>query len=163
MYDNEDEWVHWFVATPGCPLGPSPLERGANLMYRESRESGSLSQPPSPPPPPTPTSRIVIWHHPNCGACRNSEPIFSALEHNTDGFIVERRIATAEVVQSMVRPDGHPHITMLPTYDLIWSETGSQSVYGADLRVMSIQNNNLPLLRQQVPSLTKLLLTPPER
>jgi hypothetical protein len=158
MYEHE-EVSNWFVAMPGCQLKPSPLERGDHL-YRSSDPPSYAIEPYT--PTVQPSNRIVIWHHPNCGACRNSEPIFSALEQNTDGFTVERRIATAEAVQSMVNANGHPHIVMLPTYDLIWPENGSQSVYGPDLRVTSVQNNNLSLLQQQVPSITRLL-TPPSQ
>ena len=149
-YEYDYEWN----LMAHCVTRQSPLERGVYL-------SGSNTEEPSLSTPPVPVPTIVIWHSPSCNACLNSEPLFAALEANTDGFVVERRMATPDVIQTMVDSDGHQHITMLPLYDIIRPEVGSDSLYGKDLRLDSVRNNDVQELTRYVPSLT--LVTRPSQ
>jgi hypothetical protein len=159
-YDYEYEHEHecgWNLMVH-CVTQQSPLERG---VY--------LTAPNNPPPvsmyesftPETPTNEfakpnrptIVIWHSPSCNACINSEPLFVALEANTDGFSVQRRMATPDVIRTMIDADGHPHIVTIPLYDIIWPEMGSDSVYGKNMKLVSVRNNDVRELTRYVPSL----------
>lgn len=152
---SEFEMVAWFRSTDDCDIGPSPLERGSQLsgecLPPPSMEAavryGITSRRPS----------IVIWYHPLCSACRNSKPVFTALEQNTDGFVVYTMVATPEIVREMVDTGGNLHLTMLPTYDIMWPHTGSDSVYGMDWKVVSILPNDLSLLQHYVPSLKGIM------
>ena len=146
-YECDHEWN----LMAHCATQQSPMESGVHLWVPHGT---------APPPAietldaryPVPT--IVIWHSPSCNACLNSEPVFAALEANTDGFAVQRHIATPEAIQSMVDSDGHQHIIMLPLYDIIWPQLGaSDSVYGKNMRVVSVRNNDVQELARYVPSL----------
>jgi thiol-disulfide isomerase/thioredoxin len=152
--DYEFEVVAWCQPDRNCDVGPSPLERGAHLSSDapHSISGGAALQYGI-----TRNASIVIWHHPSCSACRNSEPLFSALEKNQDNFVVYRMVATPDIVRQMVDKEGNPHITMLPTYDLLWPHFGVNSVYGSNWRLVSVLPNDLSLLQSLLPSLKGIM------
>lgn len=107
---------------------------------------------------------VVIWHRPDCGACRLSEPLFRALERSAlpPAFVeVRRRVATRAALRRYPA-----HLTSLPLYDFVWpgggppppavarpAPRGGPHPYGADAAVETVRNNDVARIRQLVPAL----------
>ena len=99
------------------------------------------------------SARLIIWHQPQCIACRNSEDVFRGLGDaaRARGLSVHKVEATPELIRRF------PHVTVVPLYDLVSpGAPDSCSPYGPGTTLRTIRND-LGALRAEFPTLA---LTP---
>ena len=80
-------------------------------------------------------------------ACENSRPVFDALPRAAPDYIVQEVEATREMLQRF------PHVQVVPLYDIIQPEAGSESPYGPNTKLRTIRND-MAALRELFPTLT---------
>ena len=96
--------------------------------------------------PPIDRPRIFIWYQKDCVACQNSRPVFDNLPRAAPGYAVQEVEATKEMLQR------YPHVQVVPLYDIVVPEQGSESPYGPDTKLTTVRND-LVALREQFPTL----------
>ena len=159
--DGSLSGVHW---SPGGALPvPPPSAAGAVLSAAEEDDEATAAPMEAASSLRGPT--VVIWHRPDCGACRLSEPLFRALEQNAFPMFVEvrRRVATRAALRRYPA-----HLTSLPLYDFVWPDSGppppalarpaprgGPHPYGPAAAVESVRNNDVARIRQLVPALAE--------
>ena len=147
MADMQAE--HW------TPLGKSVESQYRNLATcRLPRCTGDyyeamFLEPKRSTPPATDTSglpttfdqpRLIIWYQKECRACQDSRAmgLFAALrahaEKQTPPFTVHEVEATGELINR------YPHVTRVPLYDIVVPDNASTSVYGANTKLETVQN-----------------------
>lgn len=119
------------TSRPDRPMACS-IVRVVTEPYLSSTTDEGFQDIPQPITQPT----VIIWWSPHCAACRHNEQRFRTIEGHPNGFRVVRVKATREVLQR------YPHVTSLPSFDLVWPETtpGATSVFGPATRLQTVRN-----------------------
>lgn len=132
---------------PAATVNPPPQPSLSSVFNAAATtEAGAL--------PPIDRPRIFIWYQKDCISCQNSRPVFEALPRAAMGYTVQQVEATTDMVKRF------PHVLVVPLYDIVQPETGSNSPYGPNTRLRTIRND-LRALREEFPTLLPLLTPAP--
>ena len=147
MASSVVESVHWSPGDgEGCRAGGA-VSRRPKAADPPPPEGYPSDDPPWPVVRPT----LIIWHRDDCMACNLNKELFARLERHSRSARTQQEFDDVRVQATPARIQRFPHVTALPTYDLVYTRAGATSAYGPGTELRSVPNNARGPLQEEFP------------